>query len=130
VDARILRLFPFDLTAGQQQAIAEIAADMARPYPMNRLLQGEVGSGKTVVAMYAMLLAVAHGKQAALMAPTEVLARQHARTLAKSLAESKVRIGLLTGSLTTAERRDLLAATEAGEIDLIVGTHAVAQAIA
>lgn len=129
IDSRILRLFPFDLTAGQKQAIGEIAADMARPHPMNRLLQGEVGSGKTVVAMYAMLLAVAHGKQAALMAPTEVLARQHARTLAKSLAESKVRIGLLTGSLGTAQRRELLAAVEAGEIDLIVGTHAVAQAI-
>ena len=71
IDARIRRLFPFELTAGQEQAIAEIAADMARPVPMNRLLQGDVGSGKTVVAVYAMLLAVAHGYQAVLMAPTE-----------------------------------------------------------
>ncbi|MHC4178800.1 MAG: DEAD/DEAH box helicase, partial [Planctomycetota bacterium] len=78
IDARIRRLLPFELTAGQQQAIAEIAADMARSMPMNRLLQGDVGSGKTVVAVYAMLLAVAHGYQAVLMAPTEVLARQHA----------------------------------------------------
>ena len=77
IDARIRRLFPFELTAGQEQAIAEIAADMAGPLPMNRLLQGDVGSGKTVVAVYAMLLAVAHGYQAVLMAPTEVLARQH-----------------------------------------------------
>ena len=83
IDARIRRLFPFELTAGQQQAIAEIAADMGRSVPMNRLLQGDVGSGKTVVAVYAMLLAVAHGHQAVLMAPTEVLARQHFRTLAK-----------------------------------------------
>ena len=81
IDARIRRLFPFELTAGQQRAIAEISADMAGPLPMNRLLQGDVGSGKTVVAVYAMLLAVAHGYQAVLMAPTEVLARQHALTL-------------------------------------------------
>ena len=93
IDARITRLFPFELTAGQRQAIDEIAADMARPYPMNRLLQGDVGSGKTVVAMYAMLLAVAHGYQAALMAPTEILARQHLETLGRALAASKVRTG-------------------------------------
>ena len=71
IDARITRLFPFELTKGQRRAIDEIAADMARPFPMNRLLQGDVGSGKTVVAMYAILLAVAHGYQAALMAPTD-----------------------------------------------------------
>src|SRR5437016_11386496 len=92
IDARITRLFPFDLTAGQRQAIDEITADMARPFPMNRLLQGDVGSGKTVVAMYAMLLAVAHGYQAALMAPTEILARQHLLTLSTALAASKVRL--------------------------------------
>ena len=89
IDARIRRLFPFELTAGQKQAIAEIAADMAGPLPMNRLLQGDVGSGKTVVAVYAMLLAVAHGYQAVLMAPTEVLARQHAQTLERLLAASQ-----------------------------------------
>ena len=91
IDARIRRLFPFELTAGQEQAIAEIAADMAGPLPMNRLLQGDVGSGKTMVAVYAMLLAVAHGYQAVLMAPTEVLARQHALTLERLLAASQVR---------------------------------------
>ena len=84
-------MFPFELTAGQEKAIAEIAADMAGPLPMNRLLQGDVGSGKTVVAVYAMLLAVAHGYQAVLMAPTEVLARQHALTLDRMLAASQVR---------------------------------------
>ena len=99
IDARIRRLFPFELTAGQKQAIAEIAADMAGPLPMNRLLQGDVGSGKTVVAVYAMLLAVAHGYQAVLMAPTEVLARQHAQTLERLLAASQVRRAQLTGGL-------------------------------
>ena len=88
IDARIRRLFPFELTEGQKQAIAEIARDMVGPLAMNRLLQGEVGSGKTVVAVYAMLLAVAHGYQAVLMAPTEVLARQHVLTLDKLLASS------------------------------------------
>lgn len=125
IDARIRRLFPFELTGSQDQAIAEISADMARSTPMNRLLQGDVGSGKTVVAEYAMLCAVAHGHQAAIMAPTEVLARQHARTLARDLRESRVRIGLLTGSLGTAERRETLGRIASGDVDLIIGTHAL-----
>ncbi len=127
IDARIRRLFPFELTASQEQAIAEIAADMARPVPMNRLLQGDVGSGKTIVAVYAMLLAVAHGYQAVLMAPTEVLARQHTLTLDRLLAASQVRRGQLTGGLATRERNDLLLKIAAGEIDILVGTHAVIQ---
>jgi ATP-dependent DNA helicase RecG len=130
IDARITRLFPFSLTADQRRAIDEIAADMARPYPMNRLLQGDVGSGKTVVAMYAMLLAVAHGYQAALMAPTEILARQHVQTLGKALAASKVRLALLTGSLTAGERAELLGKIAAGEVDVVIGTHAVTHAVA
>ncbi len=130
IDARITRLFPFELTKGQRQAIDEIAADMARPFPMNRLLQGDVGSGKTVVAMYAMLLAVAHGYQAALMAPTEILARQHLETLSKALAASKVRLALLTGSLTPAERGEVLEKIAAGEVDVVIGTHAVTHAVA
>lgn len=125
IDARIMRLFPFELTAGQLAAIREIAADMGQPVPMNRLLQGDVGSGKTVVAIYAMLLAVAHGQQAVLMTPTEVLAQQHARTLDERLRESRVRIGLVTGSLGTKERQELKARIAAGEIDLIVGTQAL-----
>jgi ATP-dependent DNA helicase RecG len=127
IDARIRRLFPFELTAGQQQAIAEIAADMAGPLPMNRLLQGDVGSGKTVVALYAMLLAVAHGHQAALMAPTEILARQHALTLEKLLATSQVRRAQLTGGLTTSQRTALLELIAKGEIDIVIGTQAIVQ---
>ncbi len=129
IDARITRLFPFELTTEQRIAIDQIAADMGREVPMNRLLQGDVGSGKTVVAMYAMLLAVAHGKQAALMAPTEVLARQHVQTLTTALEASKVRIGLLVGSLTPAERKKTLDALAAGELDILVGTHAVTHAL-
>jgi len=127
IDARIRRLFPFELTAGQQQAIAQIAADMASSLPMNRLLQGDVGSGKTVVAVYAMLLAVAHGYQAVLMAPTEVLARQHALTLEKLLAHSHVRRAQLIGGLTPRQRSELLRLIAAAELDIVVGTQAVIQ---
>ncbi len=127
IDSRIRRLFPFELTAAQNQAIAEIAADMGRAVPMNRLLQGDVGSGKTVVAVYAMLLAVAHRHQAALMAPTEVLARQHYLTLGKLLANSRVRLALLTGGLTGSQRRQLLEQIAAGQMDIVVGTQAVIQ---
>jgi len=127
IDARIRRLFPFELTDAQNQAIAEIAADMARPVPMNRLLQGDVGSGKTVVAVYAMLLAVAHKHQAAMMAPTEVLARQHYLTLRNLLANSRVRLALLTGGLTASQRSQLLQQIAAGQMDIVVGTQAVIQ---
>ncbi|NLS97217.1 MAG: ATP-dependent DNA helicase RecG [Planctomycetaceae bacterium] len=127
IDARIRRLFPFELTAGQEKAIAEIAADMASTRPMNRLLQGDVGSGKTIVAAYAMLLAVAHGSQAVLMAPTEILARQHALTLKRMLAASEVRLIELVGGLSAGERSRVLEQIAEGEIDLIVGTQAVIQ---
>jgi ATP-dependent DNA helicase RecG len=125
IDARIRRLFPWDLTAGQSEAIREIAADMSRSTPMNRLLHGDVGSGKTVVAVYAILLAVAHGYQAAMMAPTEVLARQHARTLGQLLTESRVRMGLLTGGLAGREREEMLGRITRGELDVVVGTQAI-----
>src|ERR1044072_585138 len=98
---------------------------MARETPMNRLLQGDVGSGKTVVAVYAMLLCVARGHQAALMAPTEILARQHANTLASLLRASRVRYLLLVGGLSAKEREAALAKIAAGEIDLVIGTHAL-----
>ena len=127
IDARIRRLFPFELTESQRRAMAEISADMARPVAMNRLLQGDVGSGKTIVAVYAMLVAVAHQYQAALMAPTEILARQHWQTLQRLLAGSQVRMATLTGGMGTKERNDLLLRIAAREIDLVVGTHAVIQ---
>lgn len=125
VHSRILNRLGLTLTGDQERAILDIGRDMARSVPMNRLLQGDVGSGKTVVAQYAMLLCVAHNMQAALMAPTEVLAQQHAETLQKSLSSSRVRVGLLTGSLTKAQRRDQLQRIADGEIDLVVGTQAL-----
>lgn len=127
IDARIRRLFPFELTHAQQQAIAEVAGDMGRPHPMNRLLQGDVGSGKTAVAVYAMLLAVAHGHQAALMAPTEVLARQHGATLERTLAASHVKWGLLTGGMAASEREELLRRLASGELNVVIGTQAILQ---
>lgn len=125
IEARIEKLLPFELTTAQRAAIDEIKADLCKPAPMNRLLQGDVGSGKTVVALAAMLLAVAHGHQAALMAPTEVLAVQHYQTLKELLSKSEVRLGLLTGSLSRSNRLDTLEALAQGKLDLLVGTHAV-----
>ncbi|MEM7316275.1 MAG: ATP-dependent DNA helicase RecG, partial [Planctomycetota bacterium] len=125
IDARIRRLFEFELTDGQERAIKEIVADMDRTIPMNRLLQGDVGSGKTMVAIYAMLVATAQGFQAALMAPTEVLARQHYQTLSKALAQARVKVALWTGQLTAAERRETQAQIESGEVNLVVGTQAL-----
>jgi ATP-dependent DNA helicase RecG len=127
INARIERLFPFEWTAGQRAAIAEVAADLGRETPMNRLLQGDVGSGKTVIAVYAMLLCVACGQQAALMAPTEILARQHGETLAELLRASRVRYLLLVGGLTPKQREAALAEIAAGNIDLVIGTHAIVQ---
>ena len=129
IDARIRRLLPFELTPDQNQSLREITADLAQDRPMNRLLQGEVGSGKTIVAVYAMMLTVAHGYQAAMMAPTEVLARQHAETLGRVLERSQVRIGLLTGGLGRSERTQLLERIAAGEIDVVIGTQAIVHSV-
>ncbi len=125
IDARITRILPYDLTPGQRAAIDQIGADMAATAPMNRLLQGDVGSGKTLVAVYALLVCVAHGHQAALMAPTEILARQHAHTLEKILKQSRVRYRLLVGGLKPSERETVLAEMAAGDVDLVIGTHAL-----
>lgn len=127
IDARIKRLLPFDLTDGQLQVIREVTEDMARDRSMNRMLQGDVGSGKTMVAAYAMLVAIANKHQAVIMAPTEILARQHFQTMSQLLTNSHVKIGLLTGSLKTAERRTMLAEIASGELDLVIGTQAVVQ---
>ncbi len=122
IDRRIRERFPFELTASQNEAIAEITQDLATATPSNRLIQGDVGSGKTAVALYAMLLAVGAGHQAALMAPTELLAEQHLDSIEGILKGSRVRIALLTGST---QNEQLLADIAAGKVDLILGTHAL-----
>jgi ATP-dependent DNA helicase RecG len=127
IDAHIRRLFPFRLTADQDRAVTQIARDMASDRPMQRLLQADVGAGKTAVAVYALLVTVANKHQAAIMAPTEVLARQHWHTLERYLAKSRVRRLLLTGALSPRERRNAVAQIRAGEIDLVVGTQALVQ---
>ena len=116
---------PFALTGDQLTAIEAVDNDLARPEPMQRLLMGEVGSGKTVVALYAMLRAVEHDLQAALMAPTETLAEQHFQTLQKLLGSENVRLGLLTGSTPAGRRAGLLSKLATGELSLLVGTHAL-----
>ncbi len=127
IDARIRRLLPFELTESQNESIQQITADMALDRPMNRMLQGDVGSGKTIVALYAMLVCVAHGHQAALMAPTEILARQHAGSLAKLLEASRVRYAVLTGGMLKSERDQVLADIGSGKIDVLLGTQAILQ---
>ncbi len=118
---------PFRLTEAQTRVLKEIMDDMTSPRRMNRLLQGDVGSGKTVVALFAMLLAVEGGRQAALMAPTEILAEQHARTLEELLDPLGVSTVLLTGRLSSGERRQRLEDLESGRVELVVGTHALIQ---
>ena len=127
IDRRIRKLFPFELTDAQNKVVSEIVSDMANPVPMNRLLQGDVGSGKTVVALYAALLTIANRKQAAIMAPTEILATQHYNELVKHLSSSQVKIALLKGGLKAAERRNILEQINSGQIDIVVGTQALLQ---
>jgi ATP-dependent DNA helicase RecG len=115
----------FELTGAQKRVINEIFDDLRRPAPMTRLLQGDVGSGKTAVALSALLLAVENGYQGALMAPTEILADQHAATLRRFLAGLPVRIALLTSRLKAKERQSLLTQARQGDIDIVVGTHAL-----
>ena len=123
----ILTALPFKLTGAQTRALAEIDADLASPHRMLRLLQGDVGSGKTVVALLAMASAVEAGTQAALMAPTELLARQHLATITGFGAAAGLRIALLTGRERGRERADILAALKEGRIDILIGTHALFQ---
>lgn len=118
-------LLPFPLTNAQKRVIKEIHADMKSGKQMNRLLQGDVGSGKTLVALMVALLAIDNGYQTCIMAPTEILANQHMATLQELLKGSDVRVELLTGSTTKKQRAELLPALERGEIDLLVGTHAL-----
>ena len=127
IRAKIADALPFSLTRSQREAMREIEADMAAPRRMLRLLQGDVGSGKTVVALLAMAVAVEAGAQAALMAPTEVLARQHLETIAPLAEKAGLRIALLTGREKGRSRKDLLDRLAAGEIDILIGTHALFQ---
>jgi ATP-dependent DNA helicase RecG len=127
IDTHIRKRFPFTLTAAQDKAIKQIVADLADARPMNRLLQGDVGCGKTAVAMYAALVAIANRRQVALMAPTELLAQQHFRSIERYLDGSRVRCALLVGGLPAARRRELVAQIEQGKLDLVVGTHALIQ---
>lgn len=127
IRAKIIDALPFELTGSQRTSLQEIEADMASSHRMLRLLQGDVGSGKTIVALMAMAIAVEAGTQTALMAPTEVLARQHVETIAPLAEKAGLRLGLLTGREKGKARKALLEALAAGEIDILIGTHALFQ---
>ncbi|MBP1634446.1 MAG: recG [Acidobacteria bacterium] len=131
VDDRVRRsarsVLPFRLTAGQREALREIVEDMRKPAPMNRLLQGDVGSGKTIVALMAALVAMESGFQVALMAPTEILAEQHVLVLSRLLASTRFQPALLTGAVPAVRRAALLTEVAAGRVPLLVGTHALVE---
>ncbi len=121
------RVLPFKLTSGQKQSLKEIVGDLQRPQPMNRLLQGDVGAGKTIVALLSALVAMENELQVAFMAPTEILAEQHFLTISRLLQPSRFRVALLTGATSAATRRHELAEIEAGSIHLVIGTHALVE---
>ena len=127
IRASAAQVLPFKLTPGQRQAVKEIVDDMRRPSPMHRLLQGDVGAGKTIVALLAAIVAMENGLQVAFMAPTEILAAQHYRNIARLLAPSRFRVDLLTGSTPGLQKHTLLTHIERGTTNLIVGTHALVQ---
>ena len=122
-----LAVLPFRLTSGQKSALRTIIDDMRRPQPMNRLLQGDVGCGKTIVALLAALVAMENGLQVAFMAPTELLAEQHYLSIRRLLAACRFRVASLTGSVGTRVKRETVTAIETGAVDLVVGTHALVQ---
>ncbi len=125
IDTRIRARIPFNLTPGQTSAITEITTDIAKTRPMNRLLQGDVGCGKTAVALYAALTAIANSQQVAILAPTEVLAAQHHRKFSEYLKGSRVHITLLKGGIPKSRRKPILNQIRDGSIQLIIGTHAI-----
>jgi ATP-dependent DNA helicase RecG len=125
--ARIVAALPYSLTPSQERAVSDIVADLAQPTRMLRLLQGDVGSGKTVVALLAAAHVIEAGRQAALMAPTEILARQHLATIAPLAEKTGIRVAILTGRERGREREEILNSLAAGDIDLLVGTHALFQ---
>jgi ATP-dependent DNA helicase RecG len=120
-------ILPFKPTNAQKRVLREIVDDLTSAKPMNRLLQGDVGSGKTIIAVQASVVAIENGYQAALMVPTEILAEQHAKNTKRILAKSPYRVELLTGSLSAAKKRDIHRSVEAGEVDFVIGTHALIQ---
>ena len=125
---QLINSLPYELTDDQKSAVEDILKDLKSPYAMNRLLQGEVGSGKTIVAMLAMLAVTSDGFQAALMCPTEILSKQHFETLSETLGKfPNIKIGMLTGSTNLKQRKELLEQISSGEINIIVGTHALFQ---
>jgi ATP-dependent DNA helicase RecG len=127
IRAAVRKMLPFKPTNAQKRVLKEIVDDMSGSQPMNRLLQGDVGSGKTIVAVQAGIVAIENGYQSAIMAPTEILAEQHAANVKRLLASTPHRVELLTGSLTAARKRALRAAIEKGEVDFVIGTHALIQ---
>lgn len=122
---KMLSQLPFQMTGAQKRSLAEIKKDLQTPHPMHRLVQGDVGSGKTLVALSAAAFVAENGYQTCLMAPTEILAEQHYKNSEKILAPVGIRLGMLTGKTKTAERKEVLAKLAAGEIDLLIGTHAL-----
>jgi len=126
-DARIRKRFPFAFTAAQERVIAEIRRDLANPFPMSRLLQGDVGSGKTAVALYAVLAAIANRFQASIMAPTEILAEQHYLRVSEYLAGTQVRIEFLRGAMPRKDKAAALERIASGQSHLVIGTHALIQ---
>jgi len=125
--SKFSKLLPFELTSAQRRVISEIISDMQQDKPMNRLLQGDVGSGKTVVAIYALLKAIEDGYQGAIMAPTEILAQQHYLTLQELLIPLKIRIELLIGSTSEKDKKKIRKKVEEGKVDIIIGTHTLIQ---
>ena len=124
---KLISDLPFSLTSAQKRTIGEIMSDMKGDTPMNRLLQGDVGCGKTLVALAACLMVVENGFQVAFMAPTEILVEQHYRNFSQWLEDLNLKVGLLTGSLSTKSRRSVLSLISTGKIDIILGTHALIQ---
>ncbi len=127
IKSRIAGIMPFKLTAAQKRVVRSIFEDMQSDEPMNRLIQGDVGSGKTIVAFIAMFVAMENGYQTALMAPTEILAEQHYRNATRLFAETGYRVALLIGSLKASEKRRLQEAIKNGEVQIVIGTHAIIQ---
>jgi ATP-dependent DNA helicase RecG len=127
IRASAARVLPFKLTSGQREALKEIVDDMRQPAAMHRLLQGDVGAGKTIVAVLAAIVAMENGLQVALMAPTEILAAQHYSTIARLLAATRFRVDLLTGSTPGLQKHTILAHLERGTTNLVIGTHALVQ---